>query len=729
MGYIIKKRVIEGVYWIEIPEIDMRILCGCPADVVKHLSRKGMIVSVEQGGICFETGPNAILLSDLAIQNGDISNMSEFPVLQMLYKQGMIIPNHPNNKGEKPLLIGAKKQVQSQLEYIYIGNYGIVDEGELKKCKLSSSQIKTIMSMKRWFAFGNIKKSEDLIDTVVVEDERVEIRNGLEIERIGSNRFIFSYKGENCSVDLNLKDNSQYESPYPLGYYHHNREYFAIIHSGQGDGWDINRTSMSSVIFFQGKIYLVDCGPNVSYALTALGIGINEIEGIFHTHAHDDHFAGITALMRADHRIKYYSTKLVRSCVTKKLCALLGMSEGDFSVYFDIHDLEFDEWNNIEGLEAMPILSPHPIETNIFYFRTMWEGGYRSYAHLADLTSFNVLDKMVKKESSSNGISKAMLKKVKKEYLTQANIKKVDAGGGMIHGEAGDFRDDQSGKIILAHTSNDLDERQKEIGSSALFGSLDILIPDYQDFLMRSAFHFLRSYFPIVPVYQLRILMNNKIDLVNPGTIILKEGERCEFVYLVLTGSVEMLQTKQNIRGELSAGTLIAEISGLNNLESSETYRSLNYVRLLKIHSSLYREFVVRNNLYASIEKSQDSRDFLRKTKLFGHDISHPIKNKVLQNMEKITLKPGEKLNLQKSEFVYLLRVGELELYRNDKVCAILKSDDFFGVDGEDKLASDDYYFVALAKCEVYTIPYFIISNIPIVNWKMFESYQKMELF
>ena len=85
----------------------------------------------------------------------------------------------------------------------------------------------------------------------------------------------------------------QYESPYLLGFQHIKREYFAVIHSGEGNGWDINRPCMSSIIVFQGNIYLVDAGPNILHSLNALGIGVNEIKGIFQTHAHDDHFAGL----------------------------------------------------------------------------------------------------------------------------------------------------------------------------------------------------------------------------------------------------------------------------------------------------------------------------------------------------------------------------------------------------------------------------------------------------
>ncbi|MBT6878036.1 MAG: cyclic nucleotide-binding protein, partial [Gammaproteobacteria bacterium] len=123
--------VAPGISWIEVPEVDLRILCGCPADSVKHLMKRGLIVFTERDGVKYELGPNAILLSDVLLQNGEFSSMAEFPVLQMLYRQGMILPGHPNNNGQKPLLIGSKDQVHAQMEYIYRGNYGLVSKEEM----------------------------------------------------------------------------------------------------------------------------------------------------------------------------------------------------------------------------------------------------------------------------------------------------------------------------------------------------------------------------------------------------------------------------------------------------------------------------------------------------------------------------------------------------------------------------------------------------------------------
>ena len=83
-----KTQITTGVYWVAVPQAQLRILCGCPADSVKHLMKKGLIQWIEKNGVTYETGPNAILLSDLSLQNGHFSNLAEFPVLQMLYLRG-----------------------------------------------------------------------------------------------------------------------------------------------------------------------------------------------------------------------------------------------------------------------------------------------------------------------------------------------------------------------------------------------------------------------------------------------------------------------------------------------------------------------------------------------------------------------------------------------------------------------------------------------------------------
>ena len=350
--------------------------------------------------------------------------------------------------------MGRRDMVESQMQYIYRGNYGLISEEEIVATGTPPVEARAMMRLKLRFAFGRIQHPKELLGSLVVDgDKEVDICQGVTIRRTSVNIFEFAYKGETAKVNLNLPPFETHECPYPLGATQFRREYFAVVHSGEGDGWDIRRPSMGSILVYQGLIYLIDVGPNLPYALTALGIGVNEIEGVFHTHSHDDHFAGLTTLIQADHRIKYYATPLVRATVTKKWSALLGVEEDEFTDYFDVIDLKSEEWNDFSGLEVRPVFSPHPVETTIFFFRTLASGGWRSYAHFADIVSLRVLEGMVTDDPDKPGIDREMFERVRAAYDEPATIKKVDIGGGLIHGEAADFRSDRSGKIILAHTS------------------------------------------------------------------------------------------------------------------------------------------------------------------------------------------------------------------------------------------------------------------------------------
>ena len=168
-----KIEVSTGVFWIEVPDVDARILCGCPADVVKHLMKRGLIAPREKRGVRYESGPNAILLSDVMVQNGAFSNLAEFPVLQMLYRQGMILPGHPGNSGQKPLLMGSADQVLAQMRYIHRGNYGLISEEEMIEAGIGPERAHELMRMKLKFAFGAIREPGELLDTVEIEGVHV----------------------------------------------------------------------------------------------------------------------------------------------------------------------------------------------------------------------------------------------------------------------------------------------------------------------------------------------------------------------------------------------------------------------------------------------------------------------------------------------------------------------------------------------------------------------------
>jgi hemerythrin len=725
MSRITKIKVAEGIYWIEIPDAQLFMLCGCPADSIKHLMKRGLIIEKEKHGVTFETGPNAILLSDVAVQNGEFSNLSEFPVMQMLYRQGMILPGHPNNTGTIPLLIGSESQVKAQMEYIYRGNYGLVSETELMGAGLSKEKAHEVMRLKLKFAFGNIKPTEELIDSKIVGSDPVEIKSGVFASRIRLNVFEIQYQQEYATVNLNLGAHKSYDLPYPLGYFNIRREYFAVVHSGQGDGWDRDRPCMSSILMFQGKIYLIDAGPNILHSLKALGIGVNEIEGIFHTHAHDDHFSGLTSLMRADHKIKYFASRLVRTSVIKKISALASIEEEMFDSYFDVHDLELESWNDIDGLEVKPILSPHPVETTVFIFRTMSEAGYRSYAHFADIVGLDILKSMITDSSTDPGVSSEYFDEVKSGYFIPTDLKKLDIGGGLIHGNAIDFKEDTSEKIILSHTSLKLTPQQKEIGSGAPFGMVDTLIASNQAYLWKYAFNFLQAYFPSVPRHEINMLLNNPVVEFNPESILIKRGTVSDVIYLILAGDVEIIRSETGLPGLVSAGAFVGERSILATTSVRETYRALNFVQALCLPRDLYLEFEKGNGIYSDIEWILERRAFLQNTWLFGESISYPIQIRVAKCMNPISYETEHLISMDDEPGIYIVIKGRLEIFLDNDIFEILKIGDFFGENSVLFGTPPLFKIKTTEPTEVYYIKSEELINIPIVYWKLFETYER----
>ncbi|HTO21223.1 MAG TPA: hemerythrin domain-containing protein [Spirochaetia bacterium] len=744
-----KLRVTNGVYWVEIPEADLYILCGCPADAVKHLMKMGLIAERERNGVVAQTGPNAILLSDTTIQKGSFSNLAEFPVLQMLYLQGMILPHHPNNTGRKPMLIGLEDQVRTQSGYIYRGTYGLLSEEEIREAGVPGPLARDMVRIKRWFAFDNIRRTEELMELKVVDSPAVELRGGAFIRRRGFNRYEFLYGGESVTVDLNLGDTEEYLPTYLLGSQTLRREYFSVVHIGEGDGWDVTRPCMASMVCFQGRIYLVDAGPNIVHSLNALGVSINEISGIFHTHGHDDHFAGLTSLVSTDHRIAYYAAPAVRASIVKKYASLTGRNEATFYQYFEPHDLLLDQWNSVEGLEVMPVLSPHPVETTVFFFRALWEKGYRTYAHLADISSFEVLRKMVVEDPGKNGITQEAYDSFTQKALTPVNIKKIDIGGGLIHGRAEDFSADASGKVYLSHTSAPLTDAQKEIGSCAAFGQQDVLISMHADSLLKDGLRVLRGYFPGASEDDVAMLGNCPVVRIPPETIVQRADTPAHDVYFLLSGMLELIDSKTGLHNRNSAGSLIGELECFGTGTTSRTCRALSNVTALRIPCEIYLEFLRRAGVESALREVRDRRRILQGSWLFGEMVSFPLQARIARAMERRFLKEDDVLAPQGRAEILLLDDGLMSVFLGATPIENLTPGGFFGEEtimrGAKDLPEDwrarftrpsmrgrgstgsHHLFEAraLLPSTLYAIPAEAIEDIPVVQWKLMETYER----
>ncbi len=716
-----KYKIADGIYYVSVPEADLRILCGCPPDTVKHLRKRGFMISKERNGVKFESGPNAILLSDVTVQKGTFCNLSEFPILQMFYRQGMLIPGHPNNTGEKPMLIGLEDQVKSQEKYIYRGNYGLISSEEICETGVDEQTAEEMMRLKLKFAFGSIKPTSDLIERRIVDREIIHIKKGVYLHRKGFNHYEIHHGTERVNINLNLAENERYVSPINLGFHKIKRQYFSIVHTGEGDGWDYDRPCMGSILVYQGKIYLIDAGPGILNSLMALGVGINEIEGIFHTHAHDDHFAGLASLLRSDHLIKHFTTPLVRASIVKKLAALVSMEEERFSRFFQLIDLDMDRWNNIDGLEVKPVFSPHPVETNIFFFRTFWTSGYRSYAHFADIASRHVLERMTGKD----GISKKQYDTYINAYNEAADIKKLDIGGGMIHGSAIDFSNDPSKKILLSHKSEALSMEEKSIGSNATFGTADVLIPSRHDYSRDIIRTYIRSYFPKAKASDIHMLINCQTETINPGSIVVKRKQRINNIYLLVNGVAEVMSEKNEHLGFLSPGSFVGELFTGQEQYSDSTVRAASFIRILKIPIEIYLQFIRSNELSEELERICSNRDFIQSTPLFSESLSSLVQNRLVLHMNRISIKKNDFINPREKHSLSILEQGRIRILSDKKIIETVEKGQFFGEDSILLRAESVFKYQAVEDCDLVMIPEQSLAGIPVVQWKLFEAFER----
>ena len=79
-----------------------------------------------------------------------------------------------------------------------------------------------------------------------------------------------------------------------------------------------------------------------------------------------------------------------------------------------------------------------------FNFRVKDKDGYKAYSHLSDTINLKAFHEIIEKNPTI--FSSKDIDYVNKSYLSQTNLKKIDVGGGAIHGHLQDYENDESRK-------------------------------------------------------------------------------------------------------------------------------------------------------------------------------------------------------------------------------------------------------------------------------------------
>jgi hemerythrin len=413
----------------------------------------------------------------------------------------------------------------------------------------------------------------------------------------------------------------------------------------------------------------------------------------------------------------------VRASVVKKLCALLSIDASELNHYLDFQDLPTNSWSDLAGLEVRPVISPHPVETTIFQFRVKNELGYKTYAHLADIASFEYIDEII--QGNSAPFKSPLCEVAKAAYLDRADVKKIDIGGGLIHGVAKDFIHDSSSKKILAHAASPLTQEEQSIGVNVPFGSVDVLIQASQDYEIGLAQHHLSQLYPTIDAKDMQALLSCPVVSMSPDENLLPIGLSQESIYLILRGYLELRDDQQGLRATFSAGTVAGELAALLNKPAFYNHIAASYGSALKIPAELYREIALKNNLYPERQLTEQKRLFLLACWLFEDGISYVTLNRLVNALQQIEFKKGEQFSLLSGSSIYLVKSGSVEVRRENHPIKTVSPYQFFGESAAFAGQPHHDMIEVLEDASCYRLDASILAKIPVCRWKLLQTMQR----
>ncbi len=701
-----KTDITKGISYLEIPEEGLRILCGCPENSIKFIMQKGLTPPVVINGFNLVGGPNAILLNDLSVSNSHFLNFAEFPVLHHQYFQGAAF----NGTNEKYTIIGNEDKVDNQYNYIRRGVQGLTSRDEILEAGVDDDIADKIISIGNYHR--GYKKNFDIINKVYISN-KTKIKGDLYIERISLNRFVFTYGDQTEIVDINLDENLKGVGlPYNIENKLIPFDEFSITTVGDGNGWNPHVPCMGSLINCKGKRFLVDSGPGSLDLVGHLGITPSEVEGVFVTHSHDDHFAGILSMLNSENKIKFFSTALVIASVQKKFQALLNINKIELKKYIDFIELKEGIWTNIGEMEVKPKYSFHTIETNVFYFRVKnLEGQWKSYGHITDIISKKDLNFMLDHDQSGN-INHSWTDDWFNNYLEECDLKRIDAGGGVVHGDSHDFAEDKSKKIILSHLNHDIDTGENiSFSPPTNFGHTEVLIHSDFNYLVQKAKDILLELF--IKTGEVKVNVSQQdIFLVEPDKIVCQKGDKLENIYMVVSGLVEGYESNGHIRKYVQGDFLY---TFNNEKKSKNNYKTSSYCYLLKIKSK---------NFFKCIKSISLSYNFkvLRKSTYFSYAFSLAKLIDLSRIMTKQKIKKGNVIQFADNDY-FFVDDGLIEVYRGEKLITQFHNDSLSVYSKTDK----DINFKVKEHSTILLFKERDIKKFPSVLWSVFEETKRIE--
>ncbi len=665
-----------GCYHLEGPVTSA--LLGSPPEILKVLLKKKKQI------------PQVGILPDIVHRNGVSQMAFEFLGYWFLFvEQGY-------QRNLKFRVLGTKPMCERLYEILRITLLGPSRE-ELKKWGISKSRAEMLVKMSEGLALkrnGVILNVDDVFEFVQLPEEDGEASvpifadsNQFLIKRLGGNRYEVIQEKEKTLLDLNFEGeqlpplldlSGEVEKPQGL----------RLKVLGCYTGFDPEGPTTGILMWIHGNAFLVDSPAGISKYLKQVGVSKDRLTAVIQTHVHDDHCA-LSELLLSEHSFNLISTREIYESTVLKVANIIGESAEMVRQMMPFVEVIPGKSYFLYGATWEFFYTIHSIPTIGFRVSVPDDKGKNhTLLHSSDLDHFKGMDHL----ATQGCVSTDHVARMKALVRGDEELAMIDAGGGMIHGEPGDWdsaisRFPETEFLFYHINPSKLDTSKYQVARP---GWGKTFIPERQ--FPQSVFSGVIQALKLLHVKDLSWLnillsLGNVVEFPSDYEVV-KKGREGDRFYFILSGTLEVLDPeneKDPLLAILEGGDFFGEMSIINRSKTNATVVTKTPVILFQLAGDLFLDFVEKNELKDQFESLWKRRPLISSVAIFRdldptakHEISLLARNQFFKKDE-VIFRQGSK-----TEDFFIISVGRVGISKkNDHgkvlLATELKAGDFFG--------------------------------------------------
>jgi len=637
---------------------DEQIALGFPEEVVKAWTRGGKKIT-------------AWLIPDVRCAHSGIVQWSlEFPLYHALFIQGAFAQQR------KITVLVHERDWPDVVAYLRLTLLGLTRQ-EMEAAGVAPERSATLAAECEHLALkhpdGRIAQVEDFLAPRYFDAEGVVEHGGLRIKSHGDNTYSFftdSDRVEEYHLDAEAEQAPPYARPLTPPSTPVLPQPFEVITLGASHGFDPNGPCSNLVVQANGRFFVVDCGPYIRATLQHAGLAINQISGVIITHAHEDHAVGLSALLGLTHRLTLFVTRETAAILRRKLAILNPTVSSPATLLDDTCDLVYatpgEEIEHL-GLRLRFHYTMHSIPCAGVELSLRDAGVERRVLIVGDNNS----RANIERASREGWLSPSRLADLMALYSWRGDLVIADAGAGMIHGKASDFRDSPARSVVYVHAAA-LPDEERHLYTLAEPGHRYTLAAERRrpSPLERGIAHkALVQAFAAVDNDWLNALLDEaEAESVNRGQIVVRQNDRGADLFVALTGELAVLAARDGRAArlaEIHAGEVFGEMAAINEAPRSATVIASTPARLLRVPGGIWRRFARATELVPSLPDVWRRRGDLERVGILAA-ASVTTKTALARRAVRRTVAPGATLIREgsPSTTVYVLVQGRVQVYR-----------------------------------------------------------------